>query len=152
MTNCEYPLGIDCVWIASDYNGNIGAFVTGGEGPIPCSALRDKYFLIDDVEEALCDLPLVSGVRLLVSMPRPDDFIEMAKRGFFVYDWRDVHRTSRACSNMYEQIAVPQTPIALAALPVQMRSLASSVNFSPLAFENELSLSTGLKFECKSGK
>jgi hypothetical protein len=96
MTTQPYPGQIDCVWIASDRDGHVGAFVTAGVGPIPELALNSaEPLLVEDIEEAILKLPKVSDCRLLVSIPRPDSFIDMAERGLFVYDWSDVHRTTR---------------------------------------------------------
>ena len=101
MTKQVYPTGLNSVWIAKDRNGHLGAFVTGGIGPIPDRALNRDFLAVEDIEEAVCKLPLVSDSRLLVTMKRPDAFVAIAKRGFFVYDWRDVHRTER---ESYEKI------------------------------------------------
>ena|ERR1043166_7291195 len=95
MTACVYPNGLDCVWLASDRTGHVEAFVTAGAGPIPVAALSGASLPIGDVEQAVCELPRISNVRLLVQMRRPDDFIEMAQRGAFTYDWHDIHRTVR---------------------------------------------------------
>jgi hypothetical protein len=102
-----YPDGLDCVWLASDRNGQLGAFVTAAVGPIPISALSGTSLPFGDVEEAICELPPVSDVRLLVQMKRSDDFIAMAQGGVFVYDWSDVHRTMRESIHAYELIAMP---------------------------------------------
>jgi hypothetical protein len=32
-----YPDGWDVTWLAADVEGRVGAFVTGGEGPIPAA-------------------------------------------------------------------------------------------------------------------
>ena len=50
---------------------------------------------------------------MLVDLPRPDDFIDLAKRGFYVYDWSDIHKVQRSETNCYELIAVPTIPINL---------------------------------------
>lgn len=127
MADHAYPDGIDCVWIASDGNGHVGAFVTAGEGPIPVQALRNEQIDIKDVEEAVCQLPQVTSARLLVQIKRPDDFIAMAERGLFVYDWRDVHRPVRKSKDAYEPVAVPLTPITSDALPETLAILAANV-------------------------
>ncbi len=52
-------------------------------------------------------LPEITEPRLLVNVARPDDYLAFAKRGLFVYDWTDIHRTQKASINMYEMVAQP---------------------------------------------
>lgn len=40
-------------------------------------------------------------------MPRPDDFVELAEQGLFVYDWTDIHRKRKDYLHAYELVAVP---------------------------------------------
>lgn len=152
MTTREYPDGLDCVWLAADKNGHLGVFVTGGVGPIPMSALTTSSFPIEDVEAAVCELPQVSEARLLVQMKRPDDFIEMAQRGFFVYDWRDVHRTAHEATHAYESIAVPLSPIAIDALPDPLKRLVMDAILSDSAFVEEQTLNVTAALECRSAE
>ncbi|RTL43030.1 MAG: hypothetical protein EKK49_00540 [Rhodocyclaceae bacterium] len=146
----EYPDGLDCVWLATDRNGHLGAFVTGGSGPIPVSATSDSSFPIEDIEAAVCELPQISETRLLVQMKRPDDFIDIAQRGFFVYDWRDVHRTTHDSTHVYEPVAVPLNPITLDALPESIRRLAVDATLRDSAFVEEQALDVMAMLECLS--
>jgi len=123
----EYPEGIDCVWLASDSRGSVAAFVTAGVGPIPVSALNHQRFSMCDTEKLINDLPVVSGVQLLISVKRPDDFVAIAERGLFVYDWRDAHRTEREATRVYELVAIPEKPIEVRALSELLAGLASVV-------------------------
>ena len=107
MTMRAYPDGLDCVWLGVDRNGNLGAFVTAGAGSIPVSVLNDLSLPIEEIETAVCQLPRVSEVRLLFQIKRLDDFVEMAQRGFFVYDWTDIHRTAHESIHAYELMVVP---------------------------------------------
>jgi hypothetical protein len=147
MTQRTYPTGLDCVWIACDARGQLGAFTTGGVGPIPIQALSDDVVALEDIEEKLHQLPRVSIARLLVSMKRPDDFVALAERGLFVYDWHDVHRTTQASKNMYELIAAPVSPISLNVLPDSLAKLAASVRFSRSPFgEDNAIIDVGKEF------
>jgi hypothetical protein len=148
MVNHAYPEGVDCVWIASDFNGHVGAFVTGGIGPIPVEALNSEFVPIEDIEERICQLPKISEVRLLVSMKRPDDFIDMAESGLFVYDWRDVERTLKESTHLYEPIAVPITPISIDELPGLLRGIAANISFSKVVFVDGHPLDICLHVEC----
>ena len=42
-------------------------------------------------------IPNVPVARLLVSVKRPDGFIDLAERGAFVYDWTDGVREAHQC-------------------------------------------------------
>lgn len=148
MTAGEYPEGIDCVWLAADRKGHLGAFVTGGAGPIPKSVLSDSSAPIEDIEGVLCNMPQVSEVRLLVKMKRPDDFVEMAQRGFFVYDWRDVHRTMHESTQAYELIAMPTNPITRSFLPEPLKRVVANTTLPDLEFIEELVLDVTTKLEC----
>ena len=98
---------LDVVWLAADPKGFLAAFVTAGAGPIPPAALP----FVAGAEEAALRLPSISECQLLMRAPRPDDFAELAKRGLFVYDWSDIHRTTTAELRAYELVAVPARPI-----------------------------------------
>ncbi|MDI3282661.1 hypothetical protein [Polyangium sp. 15x6] len=135
--NHRYPDGLDCAWITSDRNGNIGAFFTAGVGPIPTHALDQAALAVEDIEERLWDLPSTSSGRLLVTVKRPDDFIAMAERGFFVYDWSDVHRVSRDMLHAYEAMAVPLRPITTRALPEDLAVLSVHLRLSEVVFAHE---------------
>jgi len=58
----------------------------------------------------------------------------MAKKGFFVYDWRDVHRTIRECSNKYEPVASPISPITIDDLPESLKQLALRAKLLTFSF------------------
>jgi hypothetical protein len=131
----EYPEQIDCVWLATDRAGQVGAFITAGVGPIPNVLLDNYEFDIEVVEQSIIDLPRVGDVRLLVSVPRPDDFIAIAERGIFVYDWTDLHRTSDF-RGAYEQVAVPQRPIQSTALTDKLVKMFGNVRFSNVEFSS----------------
>jgi len=148
MNDSKYPSGVDCVWLASDRDRNLGAFVTGGSGPIPLRVLNGELVRIEDIEGRMFDLPSVSNSRLLVSMKKADDFIALAERGFFVYDWRDVHRTLKDSTFSYELIAIPLNPTRVDALPDPLLGLARDVIFNNTRFANQLALDVRNQFEC----
>ena len=148
----EYPNGVDCVWVASDCNGNVGAFVTGGLGPIPLMALNCEFVPVVDIEEIVCKLPKISDSHLLVSIKRPDDFIAMAERGFFVYDWRDIHRTTLESTHAYEPIAVPVSPILVDALSEPLHLCANNLRFRSVAFVDGQPLDVCVFVECINEK
>ena len=134
MDDRLYPQGIDCCWLASDRNGHPGVFVTGGRGPIPAQALLETY-PIDTIEEQILTLPKASDIDLRVRMPRPDRFVALAERGFFVLDWSDIHRTE-AYIDEYELMALPYRPLTLDLLPDDLADAARSIRFTKVAFAN----------------
>ena len=152
MIKRAYPDGVDCVWIGSDSDGHLGAFVTGGVAPIPIRALNSDVLPVEEAEKAVCQLPSISETQLLVSMKRPDDYVAIAERGFFVYDWCDVERTERESTKSYEQLVVPLSPIRSHELPEPLAQLVAHVRFSGLVFSEAKSVNVLEQFECYSGR
>lgn len=144
----QYPEGVDCVWIGSDRDGRLGVFVTGGEGPIPALALDAKRIPVEEIEGRLLGLPPTTLGRIIVALKRPDDFLELARRGLFAYDWSDVHHTQSENSGKYEQIAVPETPLMWATLPAEIASLLAGITFS-LAFPQENLIDARKALQCR---
>lgn len=124
----EYPEGIDCAWVATDRLGHLAAFVTAGDGPIPSNLLSDRNTDIFEIETLLRELPRISEVNLLKQLKRPDDFIELAEKGIFVFDWVDLR------GGGYELIAVPATPIGLESASDEVRRIASITCLQALSF------------------
>ncbi|BCG75565.1 hypothetical protein MesoLj113a_67230 [Mesorhizobium sp. 113-1-2] len=132
----DYPIGIDCVWIASDSTGSLGAFVTGGEGPIPTRILSNEWIDIVDIEEYIEILPICSKAEFLIPIKGSDSFLSMARRGFFVYDWKDVHRKRSECSKKYEKVAFPDPSLKISDLTGKLSLMAPSVVVLDLKFSD----------------
>ena len=122
--------GIDAAWLATDAAGQVAVFTTGGEGPVPESALSS----VETAEELVRSLREVSGFDLFAKVNRPDDFIAFAKRGLFSYDWSDVHRTNQHAIDGYELQAQPSSPLAVASLPPSLHSMALATTLSGVTF------------------
>ncbi len=118
--------GMDVAWMAVDALGSVAIFTTGGVRPVPSTAVAS----IDITEPEVDSLPEISSFDLLVNLPRPDDFVSFAKRGFFAYDWSDVHRATQRHINGYELQARPLRPLTLTELPASMQ-LAAAATESP---------------------
>jgi hypothetical protein len=86
---------------------------------------------------------------MLVAIKRPDDFIELAARGVFVYDWRDVHRIRSECCNAYEPVAVPLTPITVDRLADDLAGMAKSLLFTDLVFADGQPLDVCKHIDCR---
>jgi hypothetical protein len=138
--------------LASDRDGHLGAFVTGDVGPIPIQALNCEDALIEDIEELICNLPNASTALLLVSIKRSDDFVDLAERGVFVYDWSDVHRTARESIHAYELVATPVSPITVKMLPVKLASVAIALKFVDIAFADGQPLDIRTHMKCGEGE
>ena len=151
MTDRPYPDGIDCVWLASDRDGYLGAFITAGVGPIPSEALECDYVPVSEIESQICAMPKVSKCRLLVSVKRPDDFIDLAERGFFVYDWTDINRTRREETRMYEPVATPTTPIKADSLFGELAFVANALKLKQEAFADQLGIDVCSYMMCREG-
>ena len=122
--------GIDAAWIAIDSRGQVAMFTTGGEGHVPGSAILST----EDAESEVLALPEVCGFDLLVNLPHPDDFVAFACRGFFAYDWSDVHSSNKIALGRYELQARPNRPLILTDLPPSLQDLASSTRLLGASF------------------
>jgi hypothetical protein len=121
-TTVEPWRGVDCGWLAVDRDGHVAVFYTGGEGPIREGA--DPYD--EAAEDALREMAETSQFELLVAYPRPDDFVEAARRGLYAYDWSDVHRSDGDGIEGYELVARPDRPIHWTELPEPARTAAAA--------------------------
>jgi len=117
MADAAYPEMVDCIWIASDRNGRLAAFTTGGQGPIPKRALA----LLAAMEDAIAALPAKTQARISSrhSQRYDDELNVLAGRGLFVYDWSDVHRTRAEAIGVYELMAAPAVPALIENLPAE---------------------------------
>lgn len=118
-----YPNQIDCVWLAVDHIGMLGAMITAGSGPIPRALLNDAIDVTDS-ETLLLSLPVIGQSKEFADAA---SFSGLAQRGFFVYDWSDVHRTGEAL-NSYELHAAPSSRLRFCDLPEHMRSYAFGID------------------------
>lgn len=114
--------GSDIFWIASDSLQQVGMFATGGDGPIPWTARP----WIHSAEEQALMLSVVCAVELKIPYPRPDDFVALAERGFFSFDWTDVHKTSIQARSAYEMVCRPVCPLTVDQLPPFLRIAAQA--------------------------
>ncbi len=108
--SARYPLGMDYEWFASDNQGRIARFTTGGLGPIP-SAIIDGEVLCKAAQSELAILPRRGEARVFVSIPKPDDFIRCAEAGFYTYDCDDLAPKRR--SRSYKLVSAPTSPLHL---------------------------------------
>ncbi len=113
----------DLDWFAISRDGFVLHFSTGGKGPIPSCFKRsiDRYELALEFFSCLkgtSEAEIVFG-STPVSFSGPQDnyfrsFCEMAKKGFFSYDFR---------VDCYELIAKPLIPLSVSDIPSDVRNI-----------------------------
>lgn len=127
--------------MAADRNGHLGAFMTAGTGPIPMAALSSVSTPLSKVECEISRLPTVTQARLLVSVKRPDDWINFAERGFFVFDWTEA-------VDAYIAVAQPTVPLQIGMLPDDLAALAESTRAMELVFGGGTRVTISTYFRC----
>ncbi|TIT74425.1 MAG: hypothetical protein E5W56_02145 [Mesorhizobium sp.] len=125
----DYPFGIDYAWIASDRDGRLGAFITAGSAPIPVEVFATDFSEATSIEAPIDEVPIVSKANLLVPVKDASSYIALAERGFYVFDWTDIHRVARAEIHAYELVAKPERPAGLSSLPPDLASIAAGIQF-----------------------
>jgi len=133
----------DFEWYALDRQGHVAFFTSGGLAPIPLPVFRSwpGYSAANGFFQAL---GARGGYRLHAAgaaMPRPADWVEMAERGLFAYDWCDPSGTvyggpygNGAPSRPYRLIASPADPLTVDALPAELREWLQPLRFEALEF------------------
>lgn len=122
----ENPTQIDCAWLTTDADGRLAAMITAGEGPVPAAVLESGIDVIG-IEGRLLNLPVVGDAMAVADVPNPSSFVDLSRRGFFVYDWTDVHRPRAQALGAYELVASPSIFIKREDLPADLREFPSIV-------------------------
>lgn len=99
--------------------------ITAGKGPVPAEILKDGLLL--EIENWLLELRTVGRASLIADAPDPESFVNLSERGFFVYDWTDVHRVSQF-TRAYELVCSPETPRARNELPAALQAVAFEID------------------------
>lgn len=150
MSGLVYPSDFDCGWLAVDSKNMVGIFITAGVGPIPVDAMRIKGVAVEEVESYVLQLPKVCKATLLVTVPDPSSYIELAARGIYVYDWLDVHETSQNSIGAYTAVAIPSKPMQLLAFPPEIEVIARAAQFKDGEFMRMQKVDVGTMFDCLS--
>ena len=96
------------------------------------------------------DMPKRTGATMLVSYPRPDSFIHFAERGFFAYDWVDIHRTTANRGHCYEMVSKPDVPIHILELPMEFQTQLWTLTLTELRFGQCPAIDIQHHFNCVS--
>jgi len=123
MTSMIDAVGFDCAWLVSDIAGCLAAVVTAGAGPIPESVFGGPVDLLD-LEYRLLQLPVVGEANALAEDGDATSFLNLARRGLFVFDWTDVHRINREKIDAYQLVAAPACAIHASDLPADLGAVA----------------------------
>lgn len=146
----DYPEQLDCVWLAVDSDGHVGVFITAGIGPIS-EAILGQQFPICEIESELTKLPEIAEVNLMADFPFSDSFMELAKRGLFVYDWQNAHRRRSEVKLGYDLVAAPTYPIKIKEIPSGLINLAMTSALRKHIFSKDKLINVESEFPCLSG-
>ncbi len=136
------PVYHELDWIGVDRVGQLGVFTAIMDAPVPeVVGLSYEWYMelrehIDRLDESIAaDL-----------MTKEDgdfsDWLTYARKGFFAFDFLDVHRTQEPRLDQYDLIARPMEPILLddLALSDELKRIIPQIdgNFQDGAVKNEL--------------
>jgi hypothetical protein len=131
---------VDLEWYAVDIHGNLAAFTTAGNGPVPVSVLQD-FALFRQMQDAIYRLPLCGTAEWLVDKPpKPQALDELARRGLWVYDW-PVAARSRTHAG-YELHCRPTVPVIVTSLSEKVETIARRTTLS-ISFTDTLLVTIG---------
>jgi hypothetical protein len=118
-------------WFAVDGDGYVGHFATAGYGPVP-TAVLDRFNELRELDGRVSGLPVVGAA--VGHLPgRIDDWLAMAQRGLFSYDWQH-------WSGPYRRAATPSVPVRVTELPDELRALVRVVEWPGVRFAESQSI------------
>jgi hypothetical protein len=120
-------------------------FFTAGCAPIPAKIVAWSYF--EAVGKTVSALPPCTAPPPSVEMKSLVGYLDLVERGFFVFDWLDLHRVGVKEHRAYDLVGVPAEPITLDELPGDVRALAAAVKFD-LSFRASQVIDVRAHFEC----
>ena len=112
-------------WFAVDADGHVGHFSTAGFGPIP-KAVLNEFDRVKGLDERLMALP-VNGEAKGHLPGTIDDWLEMARRGLYSYDWQH-------WKGPYRRAATPSLPLLVDHLPTELRDAVEVVHLVGVRF------------------
>jgi hypothetical protein len=116
-------------WLAHDRAGQIGLMTTAGAGPVPVLSLENSA-LLDNILDQILLLPVVcEAEERLVGAHNMQDWLDVARRGIYGFDWR-------RDTNSYRLIARPLEPLTIDRLGQPLRALAARVSL-PMNFAKD---------------
>src|SRR4051794_3757727 len=117
--------GSEFDWFAVDGHGCVGHFSSTGFGPVPVAILA-RVDELRDLYSRVLGSPIVGDAT--GHMPGLiDDWLEMARRGLFSYDWQH-------WSGPYHWAATPSVLVRVDDLPAQLRKAVCVVEWPDVRF------------------
>ena len=117
--------GSEFDWFAVDSQGRVGHFSTAGLGAVPKIVL-EHISQTESLAEDLLGLPVV-GQAAGHLVGNITDWLEMARRGVYSFDWQH-------SNGAYRLAATPSSELKVGTLPESMQTTLSKVKFSSLRF------------------
>jgi hypothetical protein len=98
-------------WLAVDNKGQLGVFTAVMDAPIP-DKVKSSFENYLDLRERI-ELTLKTTSAIVTTREKGDfsEWISYADKGFFAFDFQDVHRTDK--KNQYDLIARPARPLTI---------------------------------------
>lgn len=123
--NSEGIRGLEFDWFATDADGCIGHFATAGFGVVPGAVLAR----LDDLrhlDEQVLKLPVIAEAT--AHLPGSiEDWLEMARRGLFAYDWQH-------WCGPYRRAATPSRALRITDLPTVLADALRIVEWPDVRF------------------
>ena len=135
----------DVAWFGVDSLGQAAAFITAGRAPIPRDLLNRADIDLAKLEQIANRLPKIGEGLLVERSGNMSSFVALAERGFFVFDWSDVHRTRVEHINEYERVCAPTIPLMIGLID---RLELAAIQFEPIIFGNSKTISIHDFVEC----
>lgn len=124
--------GLEFDWFAVDSSRNIGHFATAGYGTVPIKILnRLDVEQVDELwslAEKLLELPVV-GEATGHLQGNISDWLELAQRGLFGFDWQHDSR-------LYHRATTPSMPIVVDDLPIELQRVVRLVELPNVRFRD----------------
>jgi hypothetical protein len=130
------PDGIDLSWFAVDRDGHVGFFTSAGSRIVPEVVLKSRETW-ESLKKAIHSLPRTGKGSLRFSEGgNLKDWIEMAARGLFAYDFKS-YDTAVFENGDYQIIATPSQPLVIASLGEAVGQALSVVTMKTICFAKE---------------
>ena len=125
--------GIDLGWFAVDKDGHVGFFTSAGSLIVPEAVLQSRE-TYESLSKAIKSLPPAGKGSVQHSGGgNRKDWIEMAARGLFAYDFKS-YDTEVYKNGDYQIIALPSRPLVIASLSEAVGPALSAVTMKTVCF------------------
>ena len=132
--------GYEFDWFAVDAEGRVGHFSTAGHGAVP-KVVLEHISQTESLTEGLLDLPVIGQATGYLA-GNITDWLEMANRGVYSFDWQH-------SNGAYRLAATPSSELKVGALPEAMQASLRIVKFSRLRFHEVTEVWAERECECE---